>query len=294
MAQNHSFSVELACKVGIEGAVILQHFHFLQQEKSANEKKPIEGIFVKRSVEALTKTYPYFTAKVLKRIISNLESDGHLFSRIQNDNSYDRSKSYTLSSEMLSFFGIDAKSYSVNTIVPNGTIENTKQAKDIEPNGPILDYTSISTSNYTSISNNKENKKFSEPNQENKQDKTQKPNENDSHRADALKKVAISAKAAAKEVGYKTDSTLVEAFQMYLDYRKEMKLKPFASVKSAGIALKQLKRLSEESRCTSLEIVEQTIASLWTGLFPLKRDKSQQTGKTHYQPIPEEYGPQPF
>lgn len=294
MAQNHSFSVELACKVGIEGAVILQHFHFLQQEKSANEKKPIEGIFVKRSVEALTKTYPYFTAKVLKRIISNLESDGHLFSRIQNDNSYDRSKSYTLSSEMLSFFGIDAKSYLVNTIVPNGTIENTKQDKDIEPNGPILDYTFISTSNYTSISNNKENEKFSEPNQENKQDKSQKPNENDSHRADALKKVAISAKDAAKEVGYKTDSTLVDAFQLYLDYRKEMKLKPFASVKSAGIALKQLKRLSEESRCTSLEIVEQTIANLWTGLFPLKRDKSQQNGKTHYQPIPEEYGPQPF
>ena len=142
--------------------------------------------------------------------------------------------------------------------------------------------------------NNKENEKFSEPNQENKQDKSQKPNENDSHRADALKKAAISAKDAAKEVGYKTDSTLVEAFQLYLDYRKEMKLKPFASVKSAGIALKQLKRLSEDSRCTSLEIVEQTIASLWTGLFPLKRDKSQQNGKTHYQPIPEEYGPQPF
>lgn len=295
MAQNHSFSVELACKVGIEGAVILQHFHFLQQEKSANEKKPIEGIFVKRSVEALTKTYPYFTAKVLKRIISNLESDGHLFSRIQNDNSYDRSKSYTLSTEMLSFFGVDAKYYLVNTIVPNGKIENTKQDKDIEPNGPILDYTSISTSNYTSISNNKENKKFSEPEKkEIEKPLPQKPNENDSHRADALKKVTISAKDAAKEVGYKTDSTLVDAFQMYLDYRKEMKLKPFASVKSSGIALKQLKRLSEESRCTSLEIVEQTIANLWTGLFPLKRDKAQQNGKTHYQPIPEEYGPQPF
>ena len=143
--------------------------------------------------------------------------------------------------------------------------------------------------------NNKENKKFSDlGTKEIEKHLPKKPNENKLHRADALNKIVIDAKAAAKEVGYKTDSTLVEAFQMYLDYRKEMKLKPFASVKSAGIALKQLKRLSEESRCTSLEIVEQTIASLWTGLFPLKRDKSQQNGKTHYQPIPEEYGPQPF
>ena len=167
-------------------------------------------------------------------------------------------------------------------------------AKKTKGIGKNAEHNSIVNSIVNNIDNNKENKKFSEPNQENKQDKTQKPNENDSHRADALKKVAISAKDAAKEVGYKTDSTLVEAFQLYLDYRKEMKLKPFASVKSAGIALKQLKRLSEESRCTSLEIVEQTIANLWTGLFPLKRDKSQQNGKTHYQPIPEEYGPQPF
>lgn len=172
--------------------------------------------------------------------------------------------------------------------VANGTNSDVAMAQTIEK-------TNNKTNNKTTNKTNKENEKFSEPEKKEIEKRSlKKPNENNSHRADALKKIAISAKDAAKEVGYKTDSTLVDAFQMYLDYRKEMKLKPFASVKSAGIALKQLKRLSEDSRCTSLEIVEQTIASLWTGLFPLKRDKSQQNGKTHYQPIPEEYGPQPF
>jgi len=186
-----------------------------------------------------------------------------------------------------------------NTDFPKTSIGKSQKLDSVNSQNCIVEIPEtkekITTKINTKITNNnKENKKFSEPSQENKQDESEKPNKNESNQADALKKVAISAKDAAKEVGYKTDSTLVEAFQMYIDYRKEMKLKPFASVKSAGIALKQLKRLSEDSRCASLEIVEQTIANLWTGLFPLKRDKSQQNGKTHYQPIPEEYGPQPF
>ena len=226
----------------------------------------------------------------ISRWIADLEKQGYIKCFVSQEEGNAR-KIYLVNSALdyvSEEMPLGQKESEVSAKIPKGSRQKSREGI-----GKNAEHNSIVNNIVNNINNNKENKKFSEPSKEDKQE-SQKLNENDSHRADVLKKVAISAKDAAKEVGYKTDSTLVDAFQMYIDYRKEMKLKPFASVKSAGIALKQLKRLSEDSRCTSLEIVEQTIANLWTGLFPLKRDKSQQNGKTHYQPIPEEYGPQPF
>lgn len=228
----------------------------------------------------------------ISRWIADLEKQGYIKCFVSQEEGNSR-KIYLVNSALdylSEQLPLGQKESKVSAKMPKGSRQKSREGI-----GKNAEHNSIDNNIINNIDNNKENEKFSEPEKkEIEKPSLKKPNENKLHRADALNKIIIDAKAAAKEVGYKTDSTLVDAFQMYLDYRKEMKLKPFASVKSAGIALKQLKRLSEDSRCTSLEIVEQTIASLWTGLFPLKRDKSQQNGKTHYQPIPEEYGPQPF
>ena len=282
MAQNHSFSVELACKVGVEGAILLGHFYFLQLEKAGNEKQGIEGVFVKRSVEALTRTYPYFTVKVLKRIIANLEEGGYLFSRIKNENSYDRSKSYTLSSEALEIFNINRTVKQEPTIVPNGQMENSKQANDLGPNGPMLDYTSISTdiihNNITRA--NAPKRAFSNNNKPSTLEEKE-PLQEKVHRPDALQKTVISGQAVADHIGLGGRQDLVKAFDVYLEYRKEMKLKRYASVQTSAVAMKFLKQCAERSRCTPMEIVDQTRANLWVGLQELKRhqqpkEKSQE------------------
>lgn len=57
-------------------------------------------------------------------------------------------------------------------------------------------------------------------------------------------------------------------------YRKEIK-KSFKSIKSVQAAYKQLYELSDGNPVTAMKIVEQSIASSWQGLFPLKNDNNR-------------------
>ena len=54
-------------------------------------------------------------------------------------------------------------------------------------------------------------------------------------------------------------------------YRKEIK-KSFKSIKSVQAAYKQLYELSDGNPVIAMKIVEQSIASSWQGLFPLKQN----------------------
>ena len=57
-------------------------------------------------------------------------------------------------------------------------------------------------------------------------------------------------------------------------YRKEIK-KSFKSIKSVQAAYKQLYELADGNPVTAMKIVEQSIASSWQGLFPLKNDNNR-------------------
>lgn len=57
-------------------------------------------------------------------------------------------------------------------------------------------------------------------------------------------------------------------------YRKEIK-KSFKSMKSVQAAYKQLYELSDGNPVIAMKIVEQSIASSWQGLFPLKNDNNR-------------------
>ena len=101
------------------------------------------------------------------------------------------------------------------------------------------------------------------------------------HRPDALQKTVISGQAVADHIGLGSRQDLVKAFDVYLEYRKEMKLKKYATVQTSAVAMKFLKECAERSRCTPMEIVDQTRANLWVGLQELKRhqqpkEKSQE------------------
>ena len=73
-------------------------------------------------------------------------------------------------------------------------------------------------------------------------------------------------------------SFATESFQSVLYewvcYRKEIK-KSFKSMKSVQAAYKQLYELSDGNPVIAMKIVEQSIASSWQGLFPLKNDNNR-------------------
>ena len=60
----------------------------------------------------------------------------------------------------------------------------------------------------------------------------------------------------------------------WIYYRKEIK-KSFKSIKSVQAAYKQLYELSDGNPQTAMKIVEQSIASSWQGLFPIKNDNNR-------------------
>ena len=211
------------------------------------------------------------TTKMLKRIIANLEEGGYLFSRIKNDNSYDRSKSYTLSTEALEIFNINRTQKQETSIIPNRQMENSKQANDIIPNGSMLDYTDISTfiiHNNTGSANAQQRNSSNNSKPSNLEEE---PLKEKAHRADVLQKSVISGQAVAEHLGLSNRHDLIKAFDAYLDYRKEMRFKKYATVQTAATGMKLLKECAERSNCKPMQIVDQTRANLWQGLQDLKR-----------------------
>jgi hypothetical protein len=321
MAESHSFNVTLACEIGINAALMLQHFHFLQREKAANNKQDINGTYVRRSTLALTTTYPYWSEKVIKKIVSDLEEKGLLFSEVLNQNSYDRTKSYTLSAGALAFFEGKINSVLGHCIVPNGTMDSTKQSDDIVPNGPILNnYTDNYTNNYTDISNSAKapflgkevflnvdgeanGLDFRTYNQYLKYrdwDKTtveEKPaikitfNSTEEKTPankipDALKKpLTYTKEDFLNELEQKGVATWYDSFKNvwgeYIRHRKELR-KPYKSAKSAAIGFKELLELSNYNVEAGTRLVERSIANGWQGLHPEKQ-KAKSEGKSKIQ-----------
>lgn len=91
------------------------------------------------------------------------------------------------------------------------------------------------------------------------------------HQADVLQKNLISGQAVAEHLGLSNRQDLIKAFDAYLDYRKEMRFKRYATVQTAALAMNFLKTCAERSKCTPMEIVDQTRANLWQGMQDLKR-----------------------
>ena len=110
---SHSFSVSVAQQVGVPGAILMQHFLFLQKSNISGDEKWWEK-WVRRSAASIANTYPYWSAKQISAIIESLEKGGLSVSKIENQNKYDRTKSYILTPKGLQVMGENAFSVSAN------------------------------------------------------------------------------------------------------------------------------------------------------------------------------------
>jgi len=133
---SHSFSVSVACEVGVFGAILLQHLCFLQKANVSPGENWQEK-WVRRSAASIAKTYPYWSAKQVSAICDNLEKQGYIFSRIQNATKIDRAKSYLLSSKGLHLMGEIPFAQMENGFSKKGNA-NAQMENDILPNGEML------------------------------------------------------------------------------------------------------------------------------------------------------------
>ena len=89
---NHSFSVEIANKIGIFPAVIFEHLRFLCAKNAADGRFYFDGRYWDHSSpRAMSKLYPYASEKTIRRAVDKLISSGLVVKGIFNPDPFDRS-----------------------------------------------------------------------------------------------------------------------------------------------------------------------------------------------------------
>jgi hypothetical protein len=133
MSESHSFSVSVAEQVGVIGAILLQHFHFLNREAAKNNNTDFASAPVSRSVAALASTYSYLTIKQIRTEVDKLEETGVIQSI--KGGGYDRTKSYFVTTSGLFLMKnghlpkrANAFAQKVKSICPNGQFHLPKRA----------------------------------------------------------------------------------------------------------------------------------------------------------------------
>lgn len=102
----HSFNVDLAKEIGLEGAILLQHFYYWYQNNKEKKGYKKDGkIWTYNSYPGLSIIFPYLNQRQIKYRVEKLTDDGFLIKGNYNKIAYDRTNWYTLSDKSLELFG---------------------------------------------------------------------------------------------------------------------------------------------------------------------------------------------
>jgi len=289
MLESHSFSVELAVKIGLNKAIILSHLVFLQKNFT-KEGEDWTKTKIRRTIKTMQDIYPYLTKKEIRGALDKMEDDGILLSEIDNQNKFDRTKSYVLGSEGVLVLGIDLGQFDLT----KGQMPFDKRANVHLTKGQMLNDSS-NNSKYD-ISENSETPHtytngFASPVVETPQPKKE--------RAAAPRKIAAAAHTP-KDVYEKLCETGPEYGQFfrdvwkiwedYLEHRTEIKTKKYASAKSEALAVIALHKISGGNVGLCKKIVEQSRYKQWIGLMPLKEELNVEPPKPQQQSRIPTYG----
>ena len=125
----HSFSVELATKIGLREAIILQHFYWWYEHNESIKAMNIDGhVWFYLSTAKIQEVYPYLSTQAVKTIVGHLIDEGYLVKdhKGEGQDKFDRTTWYSLTDKAIQLFHLpistngDAEiSHKVNNIVVN-------------------------------------------------------------------------------------------------------------------------------------------------------------------------------
>jgi len=99
---NHSFSTDIADKIGLNNAIIIQHIYYWHQKNEANNKHYIDGHYwTYNSVKGFSVIFSYLSDSQIRRSLKGLEADGYIISANHNKQGYDRTLWYALTEKAL-------------------------------------------------------------------------------------------------------------------------------------------------------------------------------------------------
>lgn len=124
---DYSFDIKIAEKYGVDRAIMLQNLVYWIKHNAANGKNYHDGKFwTYNSIKAFEKIFPFWTHKIIRRIIESLLKDGLIIVGNFNESTYNRTSWYTLSEELIEAFELN--NFLGECICPNGQMEVPKQA----------------------------------------------------------------------------------------------------------------------------------------------------------------------
>ena len=136
-----SFNIEFAKRYGVDEAIMVKSFQFWIRLNKANKVNYHDKRYwTYNTNEALTEYYPFWSKKQVRRIIESLVDKEILIKGNYNKIAYDRTIWYAFIDENLylsdNFHLEDIPFYQkVNTILPNGQMEKTKQSNRFSQKG---------------------------------------------------------------------------------------------------------------------------------------------------------------
>ena len=136
-----SFNIEFAKRYGVDEAIMVKSFQFWIRLNKANKVNYHDKRYwTYNTNKSLTEYYPFWTEKQVRRIIESLVDKEILIKGNYNKIAYDRTIWYAFVNENLylsdNFHLEEIGDYEkVNTILPNGQMEKTKQKNGISQKG---------------------------------------------------------------------------------------------------------------------------------------------------------------
>jgi hypothetical protein len=154
-----SFNIEFAKRYGVDEAIMIKSFQFWIRLNKANKTNYHDlRYWTYNTNKSLTEYYPFWTEKQVRRIIESLVGKEILIKGNYNKIAYDRTIWYAFMNEDLylsdNFHLEEIGDYQkVNTILPNGQMENTKQSNGISRKGKPIPVTNQVLNTFTNSVN---------------------------------------------------------------------------------------------------------------------------------------------
>ena len=128
---NYNFNVEIATRIGVDEAIMLNNFVYWLLKNKANNKNFFDGNYwTFNSVRAYSELFPFWKESQIKRILKSLIDQNVLVVGNYNQNAYDRTNWYSLSSEYIHL--IDW------TISTNGKAQNSQPIPNNKPSNKTI------------------------------------------------------------------------------------------------------------------------------------------------------------
>jgi hypothetical protein len=123
----YQFDIDVASKYGVDSAIMIQNLAFWIKTNASEGRNFYDGRYwTYNSVRSFEKLFPFWSYKIIRRILENLLKSGVLIAGNYNENTYDRTNWYALSDQLIEELSIG--SFLGECIRPNGQMEMPKKA----------------------------------------------------------------------------------------------------------------------------------------------------------------------